>query len=141
MRSGVGVAPAHRGQGNRDRSDAEPVITGDVGGCDPQTNKSASCQSRAREGSAALNVTATTPPMSLWNSSDELVPITQWQDMKRALAAAGIPFKTTELTGHLHSNAYTYQAFCPTVTFLTSYLGPYTFTCIAPPSPGRSGTG
>jgi acetyl esterase/lipase len=110
-------------------------------GCDPQTNKSPSCQSRAREGSAALNVSATTPPMSLWNSSAELVPITQWQDMKTALAAAGIPVSAHELIGHLHSNAYTHQAFCPTVTFLTSYLGPYTGTCVAPPSPGASGTG
>ena len=101
-------------------------------GCDPQTNKSASCQSRARKGSAALHVTATTPPMSLWNSSDELVPITQWQDMKRALTAAHIPLSPHELTGHLHANAYTHQAFCPTVTFLTSYLGPYTGTCIPP---------
>jgi acetyl esterase/lipase len=107
-------------------------------GCDPQTNKSASCQARAREGSAALHVTATTPPMSLWNSSDELVPITQWQDMKRALAAAGVPLSAKELTGHLHSNAYTHQAFCPTVTFLTSYLGPYTGTCVPPPNPGGS---
>ncbi len=110
-------------------------------GCDPQTNKSPSCQSRAREGSAALNVSATTPPMSLWNSSAELVPITQWQDMKTALAAAGIPFKATEIPGHAHSNAYTPKAFCPTVKFLTSYLGPYTGTCVAPPSPGASGTG
>jgi len=101
-------------------------------GCDPQTDKSAICHSQAREGSAALNVTATTPPMSLWNSSNELVPITQWQDMKRALAAAHIPFMAKELTGHLHSNAYTHQAFCPTVTFLTNYLGPYTGTCIPP---------
>jgi hypothetical protein len=38
-------------------------------------------------------------------------------------------------------NAYTHQAFCPTVTFLTSYLGPDTGTCTAPPNPGRSGTG
>jgi acetyl esterase/lipase len=104
-------------------------------GCDPQTDKSASCQSRAREGSAALNVMATTPPMSLWNSSAELVPITQWRDMKRALAAAGIPAMPRELPGHAHSNAYTHQAFCPTVTFLTSYLGPYTGTCTPPPSP------
>jgi acetyl esterase/lipase len=110
-------------------------------GCDPQTDKSASCQSRAREGSAALNVMATTPPMSLWNSSAELVPITQWQDMKTALTAAHIPFKATELRGHLHSNAYTHQAFCPTVTFLTSYLGPYTGTCVPPASQGGSGAG
>jgi acetyl esterase/lipase len=110
-------------------------------GCDPQTNKSVPCQSRARKGSAALNVTATTPPMSLWNSSDELVPITQWQDMKTALAAAGIPFSATELNGHAHSNAYTHRAFCPTVTFLTSYLGPYTGTCVAPPNQRRSGAG
>jgi len=104
-------------------------------GCDPQTNKSASCQSRAREGSAALHVMATTPPMSLWNSSAELVPITQWQDMKMALTARRIHFKATELTGHLHSNAYTHQAFCPTVAFLTHYLGPYTGTCMPPSNP------
>ena len=110
-------------------------------GCDPQTDKSAICQSQAREGSAALKVTSTTPPMSLWNSSDELVPITQWQDMKRALTAAHIPSSPHELIGHLHSNAYTHQAFCPTVTFLTSYLGPYTGTCKAPPNPARSGAG
>lgn len=39
------------------------------------------------------------------------------------------------------SNAYTRQAFCPTVTFLTSYLGPYTGTCVAPPNADDSGTG
>jgi hypothetical protein len=72
--------------------------------------------------------------MYLWNSSDELVPIAQWQDMKTALAAAGIPFKATELQGSRHSNAYTHVAFCPTVAFLTSYLGPYTGTCVAPPN-------
>ena len=110
-------------------------------GCDPQTDKSAICQSQAREGSAALKVTATTPPMSLWNSSDELVPITQWQDMKKALTAAHIPSSPHELIGHLHSNAYTHQAFCPTVTFLTSYLGPYTGTCVAPPNPSGTGAG
>jgi hypothetical protein len=74
--------------------------------------------------------------MSLWNSSAELVPITQWQDMKAALTAAHIPVSPHELIGHLHSNAYTHQAFCPTVTFLTGYLGPYTGTCIPPASPG-----
>jgi hypothetical protein len=56
--------------------------------------------------------------------------------MKAALIAAGIPLSPHELIGHLHSNAYTPQAFCPTVTFLTSYLGPYTGTCIPPSSPG-----
>ena len=55
--------------------------------------------------------------------------------------AAGIPFSATELNGHAHSNAYTHQAFCPTVKFLTSYLGPYTGTCVAPPNPGGSSTG
>jgi acetyl esterase/lipase len=110
-------------------------------GCDPQTDKSAICQSQAKQGSAALNVKATTPPMSLWNSSAELVPITQWQDMKAALTAKHIPILAKELIGHLHSNAYTRQAFCPTVTFLTTYLGPYTGTCVPPPSPSGSGAG
>lgn len=105
-------------------------------GCDPQTDKSQSCQTRAKNGSAALNVTATTPPMSLWNSSAELVPITQWQDMQTALAAKNVFFDPHELIGHLHSNAYTHQAFCPTVAFLTSYLGSYTGTC-APPATAR----
>jgi acetyl esterase len=120
-----------RGGNPRNEKDALAFL-----GCDPQTNKSAYCQSRAQAGSAARNVTASTPPMSLWNSSDELVPITQWQDMQAALAAAHIFFKAKELIGHLHANAYTHQAFCPTVTFLTNYLGPYTGTCVAPPSPG-----
>jgi acetyl esterase/lipase len=111
-------------------------------GCDPQTDKSASCQSQAKEGSAALNVmAATTPPMSLWNSSAELVPITQWLDMRQGLRKAGVYVKATELMGHLHSNAYTHQAFCPTVTFLTSYLGPNTRPCVPPPNPGGSGAG
>jgi hypothetical protein len=79
--------------------------------------------------------------MSLWNSSAELVPINQWQDMKTALAAAHITFSATELNGHAHANAYTHRAFCPTVTFLTSYLGPYTGTCIPPSSPAGSGAG
>jgi acetyl esterase/lipase len=104
-------------------------------GCDPRTDKSASCQSRAQQGSAALNVSATTPPMSLWNSSAELVPIFQWRDMRAALAKANIPESPRELIGHLHSNAYTHQAFCPTVAFLVNYLGPLTGTCVPPPSP------
>jgi hypothetical protein len=56
-------------------------------------------------------------------------------------AGVSIPVKATELIGHEHSNAYTHQAFCPTVTFLTSYLGPYTGTCIPPANPGGSGAG
>lgn len=119
-----------RGDSEQDIKDAEAFL-----GCDPQAvAMAASCQSQAHRGSAALNVTATTPPMSLWNSSHELVPIAQWQDMKTALAAAGIAFSATELQGSRHSNAYTHVAFCPTVTFLASYLGPYTGTCVAPPN-------
>jgi hypothetical protein len=104
-------------------------------GCDPQTDKSPACQSQAQGGSAALNVTATTPPMTLWNSSAELVPLTQWLDMQAALTKANIFFFAKKLIGHLHSNAYTAQAFCPTVAFLTRYLGPITGTCAPPASP------
>lgn len=103
-------------------------------GCDPQTDKSASCQDRSQSASAALNVTAATPPMSLWNSSHELVPIYQWQDMKTALTKAGIPYSATELQGSKHATAYVQQAFCPTVTFLETYLGPITGTCVYPPA-------
>jgi acetyl esterase/lipase len=118
-----------RGESTQDAKDAEAFL-----GCNPQAAPAPGpCQSQAQQGSAALNVTAVTPPMSLWNSSDELVPITQWQDMKTALAAAHIPSSAHELQGTRHSNAYTSVAFCPTVAFLTSYLGSYTGTCIAPP--------
>jgi len=103
-------------------------------GCDPQTDKSATCQDRSRSASAALNVTAATPPMSLWNSSDELVPITQWQDMKAALSKAGIPYSATELQGTKHATAYVQTAFCPTVKFLETYLGPVNGTCVYPPA-------
>lgn len=103
-------------------------------GCDPQTNKSVTCQDRSQAASAALNVTSATPPMSLWNSSDELVPLTQWQDMKTALADKGIPYQATELQGSEHATGYVQQAFCPTVTFLQTYLGPATGTCVYPPS-------
>jgi acetyl esterase/lipase len=103
-------------------------------GCDPQTGKSA-CRDRARAYSAALNVSPATPPMSLWNSSSELVPIYQWRDMKAALGKASIAFFAKELPGKAHATQYTHTAFCPTVKFLAAYLGPELGTCVAPPNP------
>jgi len=117
-----------RGENTQDAKDAEAFL-----GCDPQAFPAGSCQSQAQQGSAALNVTATTPHMSLWNSTDELVPFAQLQDMVAALNAADIFADPHALPGTRHSNAYTHEAFCPTVAFLTRYLGPYTGTCIAPP--------
>jgi acetyl esterase/lipase len=118
-----------QGQSTQDAKDAEAFL-----GCDPQALLApGSCLSLAQQGSAALNVTATTPPMSLWNSVDELVPFAQLQDMVAALDAADIFSDPNALPGSRHSNAYTHEAFCPTVAFLTRYLGPYTGTCIAPP--------
>lgn len=108
-------------------------------GCNPITDKSAACQDRANAASAALHVSSTTPPMTLWNSSSELVPISQWQDMRQALNKAGIANKAIALKGKAHATQYTHQAYCSTVSFLTTYLGPYTGTCVAPPDPPGSG--
>ncbi len=109
----------------QDITDAEAFL-----GCNPQLS---SCYSQAQEASAALNVTSTTPPMVLWNSSSELVPLAQMQDMANSLATAGIKFAATEFGGDLHSNAYTHDAFCPTLDILSNILGAYTGQCVAPP--------
>jgi acetyl esterase/lipase len=108
-------------------------------GCDPMTSHSQTCLDRAQNASAARNITAATPPMTLWNSSHELVPISQWQDMRQALNQAHIPNKATALPGTAHATQYTHQAYCATLNWLTTYLGPYAGTCVAPPNPPGSG--
>jgi acetyl esterase/lipase len=112
-------------------------------GCDPMTDKSTQCQATAGDGSAVNGVTPTTPAMSLWNSTDELVPVYQFDDMKQALKSAGVPVDATLNGGSYataHANAYTNKAFCPSVAFISTYLGqPKPTNCVAPANPTGGG--
>jgi acetyl esterase/lipase len=93
-----------------------------------------SCRATYDQASAVTHVTRYSPPMYLANSTDELMPLDQLVAMHRALAADGVRTQTQIIPGTLHAMAYTDTAFCPTVAFLATYLGPTNTACIVPPA-------
>ncbi|HEY1921033.1 MAG TPA: alpha/beta hydrolase [Streptosporangiaceae bacterium] len=82
--------------------------------------------------SAVTNVGSATPPTFLANSTHELVPLNQLTDMQDALTQAKIPTQSLVIPGSLHAFAYKATAYCPTVSFLETYLGNIQGTCTAP---------
>lgn len=73
--------------------------------------------------SAVHHVTSSTPPFALFNSSNELVPVSQPQAMAAALSAAGVPHKVVIYPGSQHAVAYAAQATGPTIQWFDKYLG------------------
>jgi acetyl esterase len=90
------------------------------------------CEPKETAASAVTNVGAATPPTFLANSTNELVPLAQLTDMHDALTQAQIPTQSLVMKGSLHAFAYKATAYCPTVSFLETYLGPIQGTCVAP---------
>jgi acetyl esterase/lipase len=104
-------------------------------GCNPGTP---ACKATASRASAALNVTAGTPPAFLANSAHEQtpgVPLYQLNDMANALASAKIRAATLILPGSRHAVEYTDDAYCPTIRFLQDILGLPRGACTPPATP------
>jgi acetyl esterase len=87
-------------------------------GCAPQD-----CADRWSEASPLEQVTPASAPIYLANSTDELIPLSQAEEMARALQQAGVPHVLRVLQGHEHAKAYEDQVWNQTVEFLRLYLG------------------
>lgn len=88
-------------------------------GCVPGT---ADCTQRARAASPALHTSAGNPPVMLFNSSDELMPVDQMTEFAARLRAAGTPVDTRVVPGKRHAVAYSDEALGPTLDFLSDQL-------------------
>lgn len=72
--------------------------------------------------SAVQHVNSQTPPFAIFNSTDELIPVSQAEAMNTALNAAGIPHKLTLFPGTRHAVAYAADAMAPTIQWYDKYL-------------------
>ncbi len=73
--------------------------------------------------SAVDHVTSSTPPFALFNSADELIPVSQPEAMHAALKAAGVPTEITIFPGSRHAVAYAASATGPTIKWFDTHLG------------------
>jgi acetyl esterase len=83
----------------------------------------AQCPETYRDASPTNWVTSDTPPTSLVNSKEEVVPLDQVQAYVSKLADAGVAHDFLELDGDRHSIQYSDDAWAPTVEFLSAHLG------------------
>ncbi|MGP0029543.1 MAG: alpha/beta hydrolase [Acidimicrobiales bacterium] len=87
-----------------------------VGGCTPSQ-----CPSTYDAASPVDHVSPGTAPMLLANSTDEVIPLSQAQEMDNALIAAGVPQELDAVPGTQHATAYQSVETAPTMAFLTRY--------------------
>jgi acetyl esterase/lipase len=84
------------------------------------------CEARYAAASPLTHVSASTSPMFIANSQEELIPLQQPQEMIAALQRFGVPNKLDVLPGELHAQEYAPQVMPPTVAFMQTYLDPAT---------------
>jgi acetyl esterase/lipase len=82
------------------------------------------CPARYRHASPTGQVDPSDPPMLIVNSSHEIVPLSQAQEMARALAAARVEYSLLVITGRRHAANYLSAALAPTIGFLKRYVRP-----------------
>ncbi|MFN8038196.1 MAG: alpha/beta hydrolase [Acidimicrobiales bacterium] len=80
------------------------------------------CPAQYRAASPVFHVTSSTPPMQLVSSVEDLVPITQAQEMADQLTRAGVSAQMLAVPGDAHADAYQDVATAPMVQFFTTYL-------------------
>lgn len=88
-------------------------------GCLPATP---SCAEQAAAASPALHTASSNPPMMLFNSSHELIPLTQMTSFADRLRADGVTVHTQIIPGRGHAVAYADTAIGPTLDFLSERL-------------------
>jgi acetyl esterase/lipase len=113
-------------------------------GCDVHTS---GCQSTARQASPVTYLDPTDPPTFVANSTTELVPLAQPNEMANDLQRQGIPHQLVIVPGDHHGTALKLQAipnsgqtvFDATIAFLNRWIGA---TRTEPsPSPSSEGAG
>lgn len=72
--------------------------------------------------SALAHVTSATPPFAMFNSTNELVPLSEPEAMSSALAAAGVSHQLVVYPGTRHAVAYASDAIGPTIQWFQRYL-------------------
>ncbi|AQA24853.1 alpha/beta hydrolase family protein [Rhodococcus sp. MTM3W5.2] len=80
------------------------------------------CADDAAEASPIRHVSEGNPPVLLFNSSDELIPVEQMTAFAERLRDVGTPAETQVLPGSKHAVAYSDAALDPTLTFLRHHL-------------------
>jgi acetyl esterase/lipase len=103
-------------------------------GC-PEIN----CEARYAEASPLTHVSASTPPMFIANSQEELIPLQQPDEMIAALQRFGVPNRLDILPGELHAQEYAPQVMQPTVAFMQTYLEPATTGAVSRAASGDGG--
>jgi hypothetical protein len=88
-----------------------------VGGCLPTA-----CGAQYVAASPFDHVTSGTSPMLLANSTQEIIPLSQAQDMDTALIAAHVTQELDVIPGHRHASAYANVELAPTMAFLSTYV-------------------
>ena len=97
------------------------------------------CASRYAAASPLTHVSASTSPMFVANSEEELIPLQQPDEMIAALQRFGVANKLVILPGELHAEEYASQIMGSTVAFLQPYLVPATPAATDRPAAGPSG--
>jgi len=91
------------------------------------------CPSTYTAASPALSATPGAPPVYLANSTNELVPMAQQEEMVATLARLGVAHQAVAVPGTGHATAYAAAQTAPTLAWLDKTLG---FTPPPPPTVG-----
>lgn len=83
----------------------------------------AHCTNTLRQASPVTHVRLGGAPLMVWNSTEELVPLSQVVDLVRRAHAIGEPVAVDLVPGHLHATQYTLYALGQTIAFLHQQLG------------------
>jgi acetyl esterase/lipase len=83
-----------------------------------------SCPTRWQQASVPGHVTADDPPTLLFNSTHELIPLSQARAFTTALSHHHVPYQLVVLHGRLHASGYQSVALPLTVSFFERYLRP-----------------
>jgi len=82
----------------------------------------AACPNTYVAASPVTYIDASDPPMEIFNSSNELVPESQAQELSQDLTAVGVPNTLVIYPGTAHAAAYSALALPPTIAFFQQEL-------------------
>lgn len=113
-----GAAPTSCGEDRRCKEFWQfPLVPGMLG-CNPDQ-----CPETYVAASPDKQVTPTSPPLYLANSTEEIVPLDQVDRMASAAAAKGVTVQTQRVDGSKHGNEITAKVWNQMVPFLADALG------------------
>ena len=102
----------------------------------------ASCGAKARVASPISHVDPSDGAVYLANSTDEIIPVEQAQDMAIALERSNVPHQLVLVNaGHALSSASSSKGFDPAFAFLARWIDPDAVSGVEPsPSPQKAGS-